>query len=157
MVTRDGADRIDRSLLRALVAHPSANALTIAQESGLSRNTVRARLAAFAARHALFGFERRIDPGFLGFPMRAFVMTTVSQRKLEAVGAGLAEVPEVLEVLGVAGGTDLVVQIVARDADDLYRIAGRILAIDGVRRTQTGLVMRQMVPYRTAQLLDAGA
>jgi len=31
---------------------------------------------------------------------------------------------------------------VARDADDLYRIAGQILDLDGVEKTTTGLVMR---------------
>ena len=45
--------------------------------------------------------------------------------------------------------------VVARDADDLYRIAGRILDIDGVRRTTTGLVMGEFVEHRIAQLIGA--
>ena len=46
------------------------------------------------------------------------------------------------------------VNVVARDADDLYRIAGRILDIDGVEKTTTGLVMRQLVDYRLTPLLE---
>lgn len=149
------ADRIDRLVLAALVGSPRASTLTLSQTTGLARNTVRAHLSAFDRDGALLGFEQRIDPAFLGYPLRAYVLTRVAQRALDAVGMHLAEVPEVTEVTGVAGGTDLMVHIVARDADDLYRIAGLILAIDGVRRTKTSIVMRELVPRRTAQLIGA--
>ncbi|WP_261864075.1 Lrp/AsnC ligand binding domain-containing protein, partial [Mycobacterium marinum] len=62
-------------------------------------------------------------------------------------------VPEVLEVHGLSGVTDLLVHIVARNAEDLYRIAGQILDIDGVEKTTTGLVMRRLVDYRLSPLL----
>ena len=60
---------------------------------------------------------------------------------------------EVVEVHGLSGGVDLLIQVVAQDADDLYRIAGQILDVRGVRRTSTSLVMRQLVGYRLTQLL----
>lgn len=43
--------------------------------------------------------------------------------------SGLASIPEVLQVGGISGPTDLLVHVVATGADDLYRIAGQILAI----------------------------
>jgi hypothetical protein len=46
------------------------------------------------------------------------------------------------------------VQVVASDADDLYRIAGLLLGIDGVERTTTGLVMRRLVDHRVEPLLQ---
>jgi DNA-binding Lrp family transcriptional regulator len=54
----------------------------------------------------------------------------------------------------LAGVTDLMVHVVAREADDLYRIAGQILDIDGVEQTTTSLVMRKLVDYRITPLLD---
>ena len=149
------ADEIDSVLLTALVEHPDATNLALSQQTGLARNTVRARLDRYAAEESLRPFDRRIDPAFLGFPLTAFIVTTVTQRKLRAVSAALAEVPEVLQAHGLAGVTDLLVQVVARDADDLYRIAGQILAIDGVKRTNTGLVMGELVEYRIAQLIGS--
>jgi len=151
------ADAADRAILRTLVADAAAAGVTISQRTGLARNTVRARLQRYESEEALFPFEHRLDPAFLGFPLRAFVTTTVTQRDLAAVGDALAAIPEVLEVSGIAGGADLIILIVARDTDDLYRIAGAILDIPGVVRTETGLVMRKLVPYRTAQLLDPRA
>lgn len=81
------------------------------------------------------------------------MLTCVKQRLLSEVSAALEDVPEVVEVLGLCGATDLLIQVVARDADDLYRIAGQILGIRGVRRTDTSLVMRELVDYRLAQLI----
>lgn len=147
------ADDIDAALLRALIANPDATNLALAEATGLARNTVRARLARYSADGSLRSFERRIDPAFLGFSLEAFVLTTVKQRKLASISQTLGEVPEVMQVHGLAGVADLLVHVVARDADDLYRIAGRILDIDGVKRTTTGLVMGEFVRYRAAQLI----
>jgi len=47
-----------------------------------------------------------------------------------------------VEVKRLSGAVDPLIAVVARGADDLYRIAGRILDIRGVRRIRTSLVMR---------------
>jgi DNA-binding Lrp family transcriptional regulator len=65
----------------------------------------------------------------------------------------LAEIAEVVEVFGLSGETDLLVRVVAADAEDLYRIAGQILAIPGIERTTTALAMRELVPHRLTGLL----
>jgi DNA-binding Lrp family transcriptional regulator len=66
-------DGTDARLLRALSASPRATVLALAEATGLSRNTVQARLAALEARGVLGSFERRIDPAALGYPLAAFV------------------------------------------------------------------------------------
>ena len=85
--------------------------------------------------------------------MQAVVLTRVKQRMLDEVAAALAQVTEVVEVQGLSGSVDLLVRVVAREADDLYRVAGQTLDIRGVRRTRTALVMRGLVDYRLAQLI----
>jgi len=153
METTRTADRTDRALLRHLIRTPAATIVALAERTGLARNTVRARLSRYDQDGTLRSFERRIDPAALGHPLRAYLLTRVTQRKLDRVGEELSGIPEVIEVLGLSGITDLLILVCARDADDLYRIAGRVLDIDGVKRTTTGLVMREMVPYRVEQLL----
>ncbi|MHA6793642.1 Lrp/AsnC family transcriptional regulator [Pseudonocardia bannensis] len=147
-------DAVDAQLLLALTESPRATVLALAERVGLSRNTVQARLARLEERGALSSFERRIDPAALGYPLTAFVTVQVTQRMLTEVAAALDGVPEVLEVHGLSGQTDLLVHVVARDADDLYRIAGQLLATEGVERTTTALVMRKLVEHRMAPLLE---
>jgi DNA-binding Lrp family transcriptional regulator len=150
---RTTIDELDARLLLALGENPRATVLALAERTGLSRNTVQARLARLEEREVLTTFERRVSPAALGYPLTAYVTVTVLQRMLTPVADALAAVPEVLEVLGMTGEGDLLVQCVAQDADELYRIAGRLLAIDGVERTTTALVMRTLVEYRIAPLL----
>ena len=62
----DRVDATDARLLRALAESPRATVLALAESTGLSRNTVQARLSRLEARAVLGSFERRIDPAALG-------------------------------------------------------------------------------------------
>jgi DNA-binding Lrp family transcriptional regulator len=146
-------DPTDARLLLALVDRPRATAIALTGQTGLSRNTVQARLAKLEQQGVLDSLERQVPPAMLGYPLAAYITTQVTQRRLDEVAAALAGIPEVLQVDGISGETDLLVHVAAADADDLYRIAGQILAIPGVERTNTALVMRELVSYRIAPLL----
>lgn len=151
---RPTVDEVDARILRALTADPRATVVGLAESTGLARNTVHSRLAKLEADGVLQTFERRVDPASLGFPLTAFIMVAVTQRKLASIADALADIAEVIEVHGLSGVTDLLVHIVARDADDLYRVAGQILDVDGVEKTTTGLVMRRLVDFRLTPLID---
>ena len=146
-------DPIDARILMYLAEQPRATTIAVAEHVGISRNTAQSRLARLEQDGPLNSFERRVAPEALGYPLTAFVTTQVTQRKLNEVAEALADIPEVIEVLGISGPVDLLVHVVAADADDLYRVAGQILAIPGVERTNTSLVMRRLVDYRITPLL----
>jgi len=151
MPSPDRLDPTDARLLLALNEVPRATTVALAEQTGLSRNTVQARLARLDDRLHLH--ERRVSPKLLGYPLTAFVTTQVRQRLLDDVAGALDGIAEVIQVQGISGQTDLLVQVVAIDADDLYRIAGQILEIPGVERTNTALVMRELVDYRLTPLI----
>ncbi|MEU4549407.1 Lrp/AsnC family transcriptional regulator [Nonomuraea dietziae] len=153
MPSGDGIDETDARLLLALIDHPRSTTVALADQIGLSRNTVQARLAKLEEGGGLESFERRVSPRRLGYPLTVFAAVQVVQRMLDEVAEALAGIPEVLQVYSVSGPTDLLVQAVAADADDLYRIAGMMLALPGVERTTTSLVTREIVAYRTAPLI----
>ncbi|MBV9058064.1 MAG: Lrp/AsnC family transcriptional regulator [Pseudonocardiales bacterium] len=153
MLNEKCIDPTDARLLLALVEQPRATAVALTGQTGLSRNTVAARLAKLEHQGVLDSVERQIPPAMLGYPLTAFITTQVTQRRLDEVADALSGIPEVLQVHGISGQIDLLVHVVATDADDLYRIAGQILAIPGVERTNTALVMRELVSYRITPLL----
>ncbi|WP_026554656.1 Lrp/AsnC family transcriptional regulator [Arthrobacter sp. 35W] len=154
MTTKRHADEIDARLLLALTDEPRATTIALADKAGLSRNTVQARLNRLDDNGMLKSFERRVSPAALGYPLAAYMLANVKQRRLDDVAEALAGIPEVLEVHGLSGVADLLIHVVAKDADDLYRTAGRILDIKGVKRSNTALVMRKLVDYRIKPLLD---
>lgn len=147
-------DTFDARVLLALNAQPRATTLSLAETTGASRNTVQARLSRFDENGTLLAFEHRINTVALGYPLTAFITIIVRQQQLDEVGAALAQIPEVLEVYGLSGPIDLLTRVVAKDADDLYRIAGQILATSGVERTECALTMRRMLDYRVWPLLE---
>ncbi|MGW3952478.1 Lrp/AsnC family transcriptional regulator [Streptomyces sp. NPDC004752] len=146
-------DATDARILLALAADPRATVVALAEQLGLSRNTVQARVARMEQSGALGSFERRIIPRALGHPLTAFVTAQVNQHQLANVSQALAGIAEVVEVFGLSGDPDLLVRVVAADTEDLYRIAGQILAVPGIERIATALAMRELVPHRLTPLL----
>ena len=150
----NGYDAVDRSLLAALTRDPRATVVALAERLGLSRNTVQARMSRLEASGAFLSFERSIDPAPLGYPLEAFISVHVRQKRLAEVVEEIAVIPEVIQAHGLSGSVDLLVRVVCRDAHDLFRIDGEILAIEGVERTETALAMGELIPYRLLPLLE---
>jgi DNA-binding Lrp family transcriptional regulator len=149
-------DGTDTRLLAALAQDPRRTVVALAQKLGLSRNTVQARMGQLEKKHVFLSFERRINPVALGYPLMAFISVHVQQQKLAQLATALAEVPEILEGYGLTGSADLLLRVVALDAEDLFRINGKILACDGVDRTDTALAMGELIPFRVQPLLERG-
>lgn len=147
-------DATDARILLALSGDPRLSGVEIAQRLGLSRNTVQARMARLETGDRLAGFDSRVRHRALGYPLTAFITAEVDQHRLDEIEASLEAVPEVAEVHGLAGEKDVLIRVVARDADELYRIAGVILALPGIDRTTVALSMREMVRARTTPLLQ---
>ncbi|WP_197376218.1 Lrp/AsnC family transcriptional regulator [Mycolicibacterium baixiangningiae] len=155
MTKKVRVDAIDAKIIKALSDDPRATVIALADTTNLSRNTVQARLTKLEHQGGVLrSFERRVDPASLGYPLTAFILTRVTQRKLAQIASALQQVPEVVEVHGLGGVTDMLIHVVAHEADDLYRVAGRILDIDGVEQTTTSLVMRKLIDYRITPLLN---
>ncbi|MGB3697424.1 MAG: Lrp/AsnC family transcriptional regulator [Gordonia sp. (in: high G+C Gram-positive bacteria)] len=147
-------DRTDARILRALCEFPRATGVQLAGLVDMARNTVQARMGRWDTEEVLAPFDRRVQPRDLGYPLRAYVAVVVDQHRLEQVVGALDGIPEVLEAVGISGIADLQLLVVAADADDLYRIAGHILAVPGVERTTVSVVMHEAIPYRTLPLID---
>lgn len=146
-------DHLDAKLLLALADDPRATVVALALELGVSRNTVQARLAQLERRKLFLSFERRLNHVALGYPLMAFISVHIQQRMLSRIVDQLAEIPEIIQAHGLSGVADLLVRVVCRDAEDLFRINGAILACDGVERADTALEMSELIEFRVAPLL----
>jgi DNA-binding Lrp family transcriptional regulator len=149
-------DKTDTDLLRELSRDPRSTFVALAERLGLSRNTVQARMARLEESGAFLSFDRRINPAALGYPLTAFIDVHLQQKRLAAVVAELARIPEIVQAYGMSGPTDLLVRVVSTDADHLFRIDATILAVDGVERTATSLAMGELIPFRLDGLLAQG-
>jgi Lrp/AsnC family transcriptional regulator for asnA, asnC and gidA len=72
----------------------------------------------------------------------AFIQISTVPGQERNVAQLISEVPEVIKVKGTTGDFDLIVEIVARDVDELQQLVmDRIRALDNVVRTNTILLL----------------
>jgi len=147
-------DQVDLQLLAALSRDPRATVVALAEQLGLSRNTVQARMAKLDRAGVFLSYERAISSRALGFPIEAFINVLVRQADLPQITAELGRIPEVVQAHGLSGQVDLLVRVACRDTQHLFDTDARILAIEGVERTETSLAMGEVIPYRVAPLLE---
>jgi DNA-binding Lrp family transcriptional regulator len=150
-------DRVDRILVRELDRDPRSPVITLAEHLGLARRTVQSRLSRLEEGGAYRPHSTRVEPRALGYGEFALIHADVEQACLSEAVAALAQIPQVLQVGALAGQWDLLCQVVARDSDHLYEIGQLVLGCPGIRRTTTTLMLRNLVPYRTEPLLNAGS
>nr|NLI50515.1 Lrp/AsnC family transcriptional regulator [Propionibacterium sp.] len=149
-------DATDRLLLTVLDDDPRMPTMTIAQRTGLARGTIQARLDRLTREGVLRLASSRVLPAALGRGLAANVATELDQHRLDDAIAAVSEIPEVLECVAPAGGTDLLCRAVAKDPEDLYRVAEEIRLCPGILRTSTSVFLREVIPYRVAPLLRRG-
>ena len=147
-------DATDLRLLLALAENPRATTVALADALRLSRNTVQARMAQLAAAGAFLPYDRCIDSGVAGYPLVAFTTLHVRQQMLAPIVEELATIPEIVQAHGLSGAADLLVRIVCRSAEDLFRVNARMLAVPGVERAETAMGISEVIPYRIGPLLQ---
>lgn len=147
-------DETDKRILLAMDEDPRIPTMMLAQRLGLARGTVQTRLERLAASGALRANSSRIEPAALGRGVSAVVSAELDQAHLNEAIDALRLIPEVLECVAPAGDTDLLIRVVARDPDDLYRVSEEIRLCPGITRTSTSMILRHVIPYRTTELLQ---
>lgn len=146
-------DKLDADLLRLVVTEPRAGVREYARRLGVARGTAQARLDKLLEAGVIPDFAPTLDPAAMGFPLNADVHLTLRQADLGKVVARIAEIPYILRADSVAGTEDLACRVAARDHAHLEEIFADIIAIDGVERMRTEIVLRRRIPHRILPLL----
>ena len=76
------------------------------------------------------------------------------QAEIPRITAELSRIPEVVQAHGLSGQIDLLVRVACRDTQHLFDTDARILAIENVERTETSLVMGEVIAYRVTPLME---
>ncbi|HIX00557.1 MAG TPA: Lrp/AsnC family transcriptional regulator [Candidatus Nesterenkonia stercoripullorum] len=147
-------DSTGRMILRELDDDARRPVAMIAARLGLARGTVQARLDRMAETGVLRAHSSRVKPAALGRPVGASVQVELDQHQISEAIQALADIPEVLECFAPAGSTDLLLRVVAKDPEDLYRVSEVIRLCPGISRTSTALFLREVIPYRVTGLLQ---
>jgi DNA-binding Lrp family transcriptional regulator len=125
-------DDQDAPLFDALAADGRTPHARLAEHTGWSPARVKRRMAALEASGTL-AFDVDLLPDRLGFNVNAMLWLTTAPRHLAAVAEQIAAHEEVATAVAVSGRNNLLVVVICRDVDDLYRyVAERLAGIDHI-------------------------
>jgi DNA-binding Lrp family transcriptional regulator len=146
-------DQSDRRLIGALRRGGRISITEIAQVTGMARGTVQSRLLRLIERGAITGWGPDLDPRSTDHTVLAFTTLSIAQGAHDRVVRSLAEIDEVLEVHVVTGGGDLLCRVAARSNDHLHELFQRIVATEGVLRSESQLALHTPVSRTLADLV----
>lgn len=139
-------DATDERILSMLVKDGRASYTAIGAEVGLSANAVAQRMRRLEGAGVIRGYQAILDPGPTSPGITAMIVVQLSPGSPSApIESALAAMPQVEEVLDLAGVIDYEIRLRCADNDELYRLVQAIRSMPGVAQMQTRTVLRQVL------------
>jgi len=129
-------DEIDIQLLTALQADADRTNVELARMTGLSPAATLHRVRALKESGVLRIIRAHLDPAAAGFALTVYVTATLTkydQRSTNVFEGHVRSLPQVIAADIVAGETDYLLTIVARDVAELSQVLASLSARGGQR------------------------
>lgn len=156
-------DRVDRQILADLQADGRITNVDLARRAGISAPPCLRRVRALEESGIIKGYHATIDPGALGYNVSVFAQVALNSHAeidLRAFEDRVNSWPEVRECYMLAGETDFLLKVVARDWEDYQRfLTTKLTAAPNVGHVTTALAIRSAkqepgVPIPTAPVSE---
>jgi DNA-binding Lrp family transcriptional regulator len=139
-------DPINVRILKELQRDCRLSLDELGQRVRLSASACHRRVKQLEEAGVITGYGARLDARSLGHAMEFFIEVSLksqADRALDAFERAATAAPEILECHLMAGGSDYLLRIVARDAADFERIHRECLArLPHIARLQSHLAIR---------------
>lgn len=144
-------DELDRHLLALLQANARAPTAELARRLKVARTTVVARIARLEREGVVAGYGVRLGQRVAQAAVCAFCALRVQARGASAVIRALERMPEVQGAWAVSGEFDYMVQLRCESPQELDALLDQLGQLEGVRQTQTSMVLSQKIDRRPAE------
>src|SRR3712207_2390336 len=140
-------DNVDIRLLRLMQEDADRTNVELARLVDLSPAATMHRVRRLKRDGVIAGVVARLDADAVGLPLRVYIQLTLgrhteaAERRLEETIHGL---PQVVSAEWVAGETDVLLSVVARNLEELQRVLIALSSKGGAQRVVTLLRLRQM-------------
>lgn len=134
-------DEMDDRLIAALRHDARASLSDLAAGLGVSRTTLRARLARLRARGEIVGFSVITRADVARDPVRGLMMIGIEGRGAARIKRQLGAMSELRAVHSTNGRWDLIVEIGTATLPDFDAVLDRIRRLEGVVASETSLLL----------------
>ncbi len=150
-------DKIDIKIVNLLLEDGRKSASGIARQiGGVSERAVRYRIQRMI-EEGVIHISAVVRPEAFGLNVRADVWLEVESDRIREVAQRMAEFENVTYVACSIGESDVSIQVVARDTEEVYRFVTEVVRkVPGVRRTVTSivpLVLKDVYQWRAPESL----
>ena len=150
-------DEIDIQLLVELQADADKTNVELARVTGLSPAATLHRVRALKESGVIRIVRAHVDPALVGFPLQVFVMAGLTRHDMRSTNLfedHVRALPQIIAADNVAGETDYLLTVVARDVADLQQVLAS-LATRGGQRLVTYLRLGEIKPPSRLPLVPA--
>ena len=141
-------DEVDIQLLTALQEDADRTNVELARMVGLSPAATLHRVRRLKESGVIRIISARLDPTACGFPLQVYVAATLARhdvRSSQKFDDLIRSVPQIIAADTVAGETDYLLTVVARDVAELQQVLAS-LATRGGQRLVTYLRLAEVKP-----------
>lgn len=142
-------DRTDFEILRHLRNDARLSNKRLAARLNIAPSTCLMRVRRLIGEGVLKGFHADVDSASLGVGLQAMVSVRLSkhaQSRIESIRQHMQDLPEVVQFYHVAGRTDFLVQVWARDSEHLRELLmSRFAGRDEVDRIESSLIFEHAI------------
>ena len=149
-MTLRGLDELDRYILHELQQDAKeTSSKEIAEAMAVSPSTVRKRIDRLEEKGVITGYQADVDYCKAGYQLHMQIACTAPIPDREELGRQALDILGVVSVREIATGEEnLLVSVVAKDNDDLTRIAGELSALGLVVSNEQLVRGEQFTPYQ---------
>lgn len=145
-------DEIDRSLLEMLQQNATLSIAQMAERVGLSPTPCWKRIQKLEAACVITRRVALVDPERVGVGLSVLVSIEAGEHTpdwLQRFSAGVAEMPEVMEVYRMAGDVDYMLRVAVADMAEYDALYKRLIAVAPMKNVTSRFAMERM-KYTTA-------
>jgi DNA-binding Lrp family transcriptional regulator len=143
-------DSTDNRIIAELRRNARISLSDLATIVGLSRVTVRARMARLETQGAIMGYSVVLADDIRQHPVRGFMMLAIEGRGAERISRFLRGVPAVQAVHSTNGKWDMIVELGTETLQDLDRVLATIRKVVGVMASETSLLLSTQMTRRVS-------
>jgi DNA-binding Lrp family transcriptional regulator len=140
-------DDIDRHIVRELARDARIANNALADRVGIAPSTCLGRVRSLRERGVIRGYHADVDPAALGRPLQAMIAVRLqshARSRIRVFVAGVAGLPEVLNVFFLAGKDDFLLHVAAASTSALRDFVETLSSNEDVSYTETSLIFEHI-------------
>ena len=127
-------DQLDSAIIKELTSDARIALSSIAKKEKVSESTIRKRVSSLEEKGVIMKYSVVLNHAKLGYDNQAFIGVDADSDKYLEVGKVLKQMPQIKNAWSASGDHMFMVEVLAKDNDDLIAVSDRIRRINGVTR-----------------------